>query len=245
MSHARRGSANPPVPSGVGRPVTLARAEGPRGQVVLRRRGEHVELIVNGAFAMDTVDPSTEVELARLALEQLARPASVLVGGLGLGFTARAVLADPRVERLDVVEIEGQLVAWAREGPDSGIVPELAGLEDDPRCRLWTADIVDVLAGRAEPSGPWDVILLDVDNGPGFLVHAANTRLYAADGLRAALAQVHAEGVVVIWSSHQARALLADLAVVAQDAGGSAEEVVLPVAREGRSLTYFLYLLRR
>jgi spermidine synthase len=245
MSHARRGSANTPVPSGVGRPVTLARAEGPRGQVVLRRRGEHVELIVNGAFAMDTVDPSTEVELARLALEQLARPASVLVGGLGLGFTARAVLADPKVERLDVVEIEDQLVTWAREGPHSGIVPELTGLEDDPRCRLWTADIVDVLAGRAEPSGPWDVILLDVDNGPGFLVHAANTRLYAVDGLRAALAQVHAEGVVVIWSSHQARALLADLAVVAQDAGGSAEEVVLPVAREGRSLTYFLYLLRR
>lgn len=245
MSHARRGPANPPVPSGLGGPVTLAWAEGPRGQVVLRRRGEHVELIVNGAFAMDTVDTSTEVELARRALAATPKPQRLLVGGLGLGFTARTVLADPRVERLDVVEIEDQLVAWAREGPDSGIVPELTGLEDDPRCRLWTADIVDVLAGRAEPAGPWDVIVLDVDNGPGFLVHEANIRLYAVDGLRAALAQVDAEGAVLIWSSHRAPALLADLAVVAQHAGGSAEEVVLPVAREGRSLTYFLYLLRR
>lgn len=230
--------------------VVLARGTGPRGEVVLLRRGDHVELVVNGAFAMDTVDTSTEVLLARRALTSTRDPRRVLVGGLGLGFTARAVLGDFRVQRLDVVEIEEQLVAWARGGVDPALLPELAGLEDDPRCLLWTADVAAVLGGGAGsragmPCGPWDVVLLDVDNGPGFLVHEDNARLYAVEGLRSAVARVSPGGALVVWSSHRAPGLHGHLETLAAETGGRAEEVLLPVERDGRSFTYALYALHR
>lgn len=222
-------------------PATIARETGPRGEVVLRRRGPHLELIVNGTFAMDTVDTSTEVALARVALEHVARPTAVLVAGLGLGFTARAVLADPRVGRLDVVELEEPLVAWARGALDPTLVPELAHLENDARCRLWSADVAAVLAGTEGASGPWDLILLDVDNGPDFLLHEGNAGLYAVAGLRAALAQVAPGGALVVWSSHRSPRLMEALAAVAHEQGGVATERILPVEREGRRLEYALY----
>ena len=114
-------------------PETIAREGSATGEVALRRRPASgvLELVVDGAFAMDSVDVSTEVELAQAALAAHPEPARVLVGGLGLGFTARAVLADPRVRRLDVAEIAEPLVRWAREG----LVPELAGARTRARAR--------------------------------------------------------------------------------------------------------------
>ena len=186
--------------------------------------------MVDGAFAMDTVDTSTEVALAVRALERHPSPRRVLVGGLGLGMTTRAVLSDPRVVRTDVVELAAPLVAWAR----AGLVPELAGLEDG-RCVLHVADVGDVLAGRLGPRGPWDVVLLDVDNGPDFLVHATNAALYAPPALAVARSALAAGGVLVVWSSHVAPSLLAALREVAHDGDDVAEDVV-EVEREGRRL---------
>ena len=219
--------------------VTVAREVTPHGEVALRRRGEVLELVVDGAFAMDTVDTSTERLLASVALAEVAEPRRVLDGGLGLGFTARAVLADPRVEHLDVVELAEPLVRWARES----LVPELAGLEG-PRCSLHVADVLDVVHGRAGPEAPWDLVLLDVDNGPDFLVHAHNAALYDGPALAAARAGVRPGGALVVWSSHRAPALLAGLEAVAGD-GDEVAELVVVVGREGRSLDYALYRLRR
>ena len=105
---------------------TLARHLGPRGEVVLRRRrgaGADVEeLIVNGVFAMDSTDTWTERKLAEIALAG-SRPRRVLVGGLGLGYTAAELLAAD-VEHLDVVEIEDCLVEWAY----AGLTPTLAAV---------------------------------------------------------------------------------------------------------------------
>jgi spermidine synthase len=92
--------------------VELARASSPRGEVVLRARHEGhdapvvVELRVNGVFVMDSRETGTEQQLASGALAEVRAPRSVLVAGLGLGFSAQAVLADRRVERLEVVEME-------------------------------------------------------------------------------------------------------------------------------------------
>ena len=219
--------------------VTVAREGTPHGEVALRRRGTVLELVVDGAFAMDTVDTSTEVRLADEALDLHADPRRVLVGGLGLGFTARAVLADPRVEHVDVVELAEPLVRWAR----AGVVPELTGIEDS-RCTLHVADVADVLAGRAEPRGPWEVVLLDVDNGPDFLVHSRNAPLYEAPALAAARAALAPDGVLLVWSSHLAPPLLAAMRSAAQP-GDVVREQVLPVAREGRSLDYAHYTLIR
>lgn len=225
------------VPSRV--PRTLARVDTPHGEVVLRRRGRVLELVVDGAFAMDSVDTTTETALAREALGRHPAPGRVLVGGLGLGFTTRAVLADDRVGHVDVVELAAPLVEWARDG----IVPELAGLEG-PRCTLHVADVGDVLEGVVGPAGPWDLVLLDVDNGPDFLVHETNARLYRLPMLAAARDALAPGGLLVVWSSHVAPELLARLAGVA----GSDDRVTerpLPVERDGRSFTYALYTLAR
>lgn len=220
-------------------PVTLAREDTPDGEVALRRRGAVLELVVDGAFAMDGLDPSSEVLLATLALADHASPERVLVGGLGLGFTARAVLADPRVRHLDVVELAEPLVRWAR----AGLAPELAGLEG-PRCRLHVADVAQVLTGAASPAGPWDVVLLDVDNGPGFLVHPGNADLWTPDGLASALRALNPGGVLGLWSATPAPAVLAALRALAGP-GDRAGETVVPGRREGRSTAHVLYSFAR
>jgi spermidine synthase len=219
--------------------VTVARADTPHGEVALRRRGAVLELVVDGTFAMDTVDTTTEVALAEHALARHPAPGRVLVGGIGLGMTTRALLADPRVERVDVVELAAPLVQWARDGR----VAELSGLEG-ARCALHVADVLDVLPGGCGPTGPWDVVLLDVDNGPGFLVHPGNAALYAPPGLAAARGALRPGGLLVIWSSHVAPALHTALAEVAAP-GEAVEEEVLEVRREGRLLHYALYSLAR
>ena len=105
-------------------------------------------------------------------------------------------------------------------------------------------DVADALSGRAGPRGPWDVVLLDVDNGPGFLVHASNAALYGISGVRAARGALEPGGVLVVWSSSRAPELLVALREVAEE-GDAVEEEVLPVEREGRLLEYALYSLAR
>lgn len=222
-------------------PETIAAATTPRGEIALRERTDgdgtvvH-ELIVAGVFAMDTVDTSTEAELAIRALAGVEAPGRVLVGGLGLGFTAWQVLKDSRVRQVDVVEVEEDLVQWAR----LGLTPTLAVLARHPRVTLHSQDIAAVLGGdAAEVSGPWDLVLVDVDNGPSFLVHEDNDRLYSASVLGAALRQVAPGGTLAIWAAQREPALLTTLSDLAPT-----EEVILAVEREGRSLEYALYLAR-
>ncbi|MCW2537292.1 MAG: Spermidine synthase [Modestobacter sp.] len=219
----------------------LGRATGPHGEVLLRRRttddgGVHLELVVDGVFAMDDVDTSTERLLATETLRRCSGDGlEVLVGGLGLGWTAATVLADPRTAGIDVVELQPALVGWAARG----LLPSLAGVSDR-RLRLRVGDVVAALA--AGP-GRWDAVLLDVDNGPGFLVHESNAPLYRPAGLAAALAALRPGGVLAIWSSDPAPELLAELAAL--PGATDAEQVLLPVQRDGRRYEYAVVLARR
>ena len=150
-------------------PMTLARGEGRLGELVLRRRGSTspiYELIVNGVFLMDTVETSTERLLAEAALERCRAPRDVMVGGLGLGFTVKALLADHRVEHIDVTEIEPLLVDWLR----ADLVPGTAAVLSDQRVRGTIGDVAGAFAAPAS----YDVALLDVDNGPDFRVSELN-----------------------------------------------------------------------
>ena len=214
---------------------------GTSGEVVLRRRvvddgSTRVELIVDGVFAMDDADVSTERALATEALRRCSGDRlEVLVGGLGLGWTAAAALADPRVAVVDVVELEPVLVAWARDGLLPGLSPLPAG-----RLRLQVADVAERLA--ATP-GRWDAVLLDVDNGPGFLVHESNAALYRPAGLAVALAALRPGGVLAVWSSAPAPELVDRLAGL--PGAADAEQLLLTVERDGRRLEYAIVTARR
>ncbi len=219
---------------------TIARHDGPRGEVVLRRRhaaGASVEeLIINGAFAMDSSDSSTEALLGELGLPSgCAR--RVLVGGLGLGYSVAAILAK-NVELIDVVEIEQCLIDWAYQG----VTATLAAVASDPRVRLHAADVRLVLEGLGDgPIGPWDAIGLDVDNGPEFLIHAGNRAIYTEAGLRAAYAQLAVAGTLAIWCQGPAPRLRDALERIAP----SVREHVVDVTRGERSFQYAIYTVSR
>jgi spermidine synthase len=217
----------------------VARAETPRGEVVLRRRNANggpavLELRVNGVFVMNTRETTSERALAQQALELVTDPRTVLVGGLGLGFTAHELLGDPRVERVDVVELEEPVIGWMRDGT----VPHGPGLLADRRINVVHADVATVVE---ETSGPtYDLILMDVDNGPGYLVHQHNEALYRRGFLLAARRALHPGGALVVWTADES----ADLEKALREVFDACERVTRPVRLQGRDEAYHLYLAR-
>ncbi|WP_240641395.1 spermidine synthase [Nocardioides ferulae] len=222
-------------------PHEVARALSERGELVLLQRhrddaGTVLELRANGVFVMDTAETSTERALASAALATVTDPRAVLVGGLGLGFTLAEVLADARVRTCTVVEIEPALVGWLRDGT----VPHGPALLADPRVAVVIADVAGVLADAA-PSA-YDLVLLDVDNGPGYLVHEENAALYRAPLLAATRRALRPGGRLVVWSADRAPALHA--ALVEVYAEQHVTEQPLAVRLQGRDEQYWLYLAR-
>jgi spermidine synthase len=212
---------------------TVARATTPRGEVVLRRDDTGaLELRVNGGFVMDTVRTTTEEALAGIVLDRLADPARVLVGGLGLGFTVRRLLADDRVRQMTVVEIEPPVAAWMRDGT----VPHGPAILADPRVTLRVADVQAVVA--ATTAGTLDAVLLDVDNGPDGLVHDANAAVYDPAFLRRCVERLRPDGRLAIWSATRSEHLESALRLTA----GSCEHAPYAVDLDGRTEEYSVYL---
>lgn len=223
--------------------VEVARAESDRGEVVLRRRVDPddaggapvLELRVNGVYVMDTRETHTERQLAAAALALVGEPRAVVVGGLGLGYTVHEVLGDHRVERVVVVEIEEPLVGWMRDGT----VPHGPSYLADQRLSIVTADI-QVAMAEATPSA-YDLVLLDVDNGPGNLVHPGNAAVYERAFLERVRATLRPGGALVIWSAAESSALAGQMTQVFGGVTPIPHEVVL----QSRQETYWLYLSRR
>ena len=218
--------------------VEVARAESGRGEVVLRERRDDntptiLELRVNGVFVMDTLETTSERALANAALELVARPTRVLVGGLGLGFTMHEVLADPRVQACTVVEIEPAVVDWMRDGT----IAHGAQLLADERVTVVVADVAMALAEAGEAA--YDLVLLDVDNGPDHLVHDANDALYKTPFLQAA--HWATAQVLVIWSASEAPRLQAAMRAVF----GNVEATPYDVRLGEREEQYWLYSSRK
>jgi len=179
--------------------LTLAEAETAEGaKLTLHRRGQEFFLRVNGQALMGTNAPESERMLAKLGCEGLLgkRGVRVLIGGLGFGFTLRAVL-ELLVEDglVEVAELLPEVVAWNREH-----LAEVNGLlVDDSRVRMVLGDVYDLMVkGEAER---YDAILLDVDNGPVAMVQEGNGRMYQADGLAMIGRVLKPGGCVAFWSA--------------------------------------------
>jgi spermidine synthase len=221
----------------------VARAESPRGEIVLRERRDPdagpnspvaLELRVNGVFVMDTFETSSEKGLATAALKQVENPRNVVIGGLGLGFTMHEVLADTRVERLVVVEIEDALVQWMRDGT----VPHGPSYLADDRVSVMTADIRVALAEATLAA--YDLVLLDVDNGPGFLVYDENEAIYQREFLQQVKEALRPGGALVIWSAAESPTLQAEM----EQVFGESVAVPYDVTLQSRDEHYWIYLAR-
>jgi spermidine synthase len=214
----------------------IARGDGADGELALRVRagddGDVYELIVNGVFTMDTAETSTEELLADIVLQRHSSPSHVLVGGLGFAFTASRLLDDARVEQIDVVELEELLVDWLR----AGLVPPVKKVLEDPRLDLIVANLRDVVTSAS--SHIYDALLLDVDNGPEFLLHPANAALYQDEFLAECDRILKPGGVLAIWLAAPSPALLNTMAKLF----GNVDDMRRTVEREGRFVDYHVYL---
>jgi spermidine synthase len=168
------------------------------GTLRLMRRGQDFSILFGRNELMSSRLRGSEEALATLAYDRLrgrARP-HMLVGGLGMGFTLRAALAVlPSDARITVGELVPKIVDWAR-GPLAHLFGDSL---DESRVAIEIRDIYELIAGSR---AAYDAILLDVDNGPDGLIHAANDRLYGKQGLRTAHAALRPGGVLAIWSAY-------------------------------------------
>src|SRR3989442_5030958 len=190
-----------PAPSGreVIERVTTATGEWQR-----EGAGSHFEIICNGVFLMASYNQGSGGALAALGLRRvIGEGLRVLVGGLGIGYTAQAALEDPRVGRLEVVEIEPVVLAWHRVH-----FAALSGRPlEDPRARLLLSDVHDVPLTPAS----YDAILLDTDNGPDWLARDLNERLYTSSGVARYLKALTSRGVLALLSGDASSRLRGDL----------------------------------
>lgn len=203
----------------------LDRRATPMGEISLRRRlhpalqVDIYEVKLGDEHLMSSLFTTAEEELARLGLAALrsgssdtgppdseapevgspgGAPLDVVVGGLGLGYTARAVLEDRRVRSLQVVEALGAVVDWHEQG----LVPLGDEITGDPRCRLVEGDFFTLVAGDwlGEPGSRCHAVLVDIDHTPRHVLDPAHARFYAPDGLRDVAGRLHPGGVFGLWS---------------------------------------------
>jgi spermidine synthase len=181
--------------------------DSPMGEISLRRRVEPslgvdvYEVKLGEEYLMSSLFTAAEVELARLGLaETPGDDLDVLVGGLGLGYTAAAALADPRVRSLTVVEAIPQVIEWHHRD----LLPDTTGLAADPRTRLVHGDFFALVSARSGfghglPER-YDAVLLDIDHTPGHVLHPSHAAFYTAAGLAALPDVLNPHGVFALWS---------------------------------------------
>jgi len=178
--------------------IATAAVPGHRGELRCYHHDGAYEVWVDHTELMSTRVYGSEEVLAELAFERLGtrKAPRVLIGGLGMGFTlARALSLAPPRATVEVVELVPEIVTWNRE-----LFGHCAGRPlEDPRAQLVEGDVREVVEAAGE--GAYDVILLDVDNGPEGLSRPGNDSLYSRPGLKQLHRALKQGGVLAVWSA--------------------------------------------
>ena len=189
----------------------------PLGDLILRRRTilslenrEVFEIILGEAFLMSSLFTEVEVALANLGIAAAVeategeRQLDVVVGGLGLGYTARAALQHSEVRSLCVVDFLEPVIEWHQQG----LVPLGKELTADPRCHFVHGDFFELALAPVskpgfDPGAPgkcFHAILLDIDHSPANLLHERHGDFYRPEGLRRFAQKIHPGGIFALWS---------------------------------------------
>jgi spermidine synthase len=180
----------------------------PMGDLILRERWDPtaqrdlLEIKLGDEFLMSSLFTVAEIALGHLATAACdGAGLDVVVGGLGLGCTALAVLDDHRVRSLVVVDALPEVIEWHREH----LIPAGETLTADPRCRLLHGDFFAGLrdGGELDPDAPgrrWDAVIVDIDHTPSHHLDPSHADLYDEAGLARVVTRLHPGGVFALWS---------------------------------------------
>jgi spermidine synthase len=185
----------------------------PLGELILRRRSVPAmedaclyEVKLGGEFLMSSIVNDSEIALADLAMKDLGGAGcNVLVGGLGLGYTAAAVLKFDNVRSLVVAEYLPEVIRWH----ERGLVPLGEELTNDPRCRIVHADFFSLVdtgfdtGSDADIPSRYDAIVVDIDHSPRFLLEPHHAAFYDPAGVRRLAGHIAPGGIFALWSADE------------------------------------------
>ena len=183
----------------------------PLGEISLRRRAEPrlggkiiYEVKLGEEFLMSSLFTESEIQLAKLGLAAFEESdLDVVVGGLGLGYTAIAALESPLVGSLMVIDVMEPVINWHRHW----LVPLGKELVSDPRCSLVHGDFFAMATAPdsgfdlADPDKRVHAVLLDIDHSPDYWLNPGNSTFYTEDGFRCLADKLHPGGVFGLWSN--------------------------------------------
>ncbi|WP_322906130.1 spermine/spermidine synthase [Paenibacillus campi] len=174
---------------------TIERCTTVRGELKLQRRHNDYEIISNGTFLMATYNGESERLLVDTPVDACGKQhCSVLIGGLGVGYSLGAAVRHPLVAAVTVIEIEERIIAWNRRE----LAPFSGNALADPKTNIIHADLLEWLP---QTTAMFDVICLDIDNGPDWTVFTSNDRLYECNGLELLHDRLYEGGIVSFWSA--------------------------------------------
>lgn len=173
----------------------IERCTTPRGEIQLQRRGTEYEIISNGTFLMATYNGESEKLLVDAAIDACGNDkCSVLIGGLGVGFSLGEAVHSSLTGQVTVIEIEEKIIKW-----NQSYLAEYSGKAmDHPKTRVICADLIQWISHTKES---FDAICFDIDNGPDWTVFQENRGLYSSEGLVTLKRMIKPGGVITFWSA--------------------------------------------
>ena len=177
-------------------PKVIERAITKNGEIQLQKRGSDYEIIFNGTFLMATYNGKSEKFLVQYAIESVKSPKRVLIAGLGVGYSLRKALEYEEIEKITVLEIEDKIIEWNK----THLSPYSKDALNNPKVEVVNANFIQWVESTEEK---FDVICIDIDNGPDWVVINENHKLYGDVGICNLIKIMNRSGAISFWSSNK------------------------------------------